>query len=234
MRERIGATSIESYFAAGERWGAAIDEQLTAAGADLSACDAVLDLGCGAGKVLQYLVPRYPEAQWFGCDMHGPSANWVNRHLPVTAIQNDYDPPLAFESDRFGCVFLCSVFTHLDRDMQRSWLRELTRVARPGGSLAISINGETSGYVTSERPSPSGTEIEDQGFIFRPYTGGGASYTAFAGTAREYGLSFQSHRWTREAWSDIVRIDAIVPRGLGDSQDLVIATVPGGEAGSGS
>ena len=223
LRERIGASSIASYFITGERWADSLDSEFAAAGMPLSDARRLLDFGCGAGKVLQELTRRYPDAEWHGCDLHDLSVRWVAAKLPVRAVHSDYRPPLAYPDGFFDRIYLCSVFTHLGPDLQASWLGELTRVAAPGAGLAISINSETSGYVLEDEAAPDAAEIEEAGVIFRAYKGDGAAYEQFAGTTETYGLTFQSHEWTLRAWSENLVIERIVPRGLGNHQDLVLA-----------
>lgn len=223
LRERIGASSIGSYFITGERWAASLDSAFSSTGMPLGNDLRVLDFGCGAGKVLQELVRRYPGAEWHGCDLHEASVRWIGAKLPVRAMQSDYAPPLAYPDAFFDRIYLCSVFTHLSAEVQAAWVAELRRIAAPAAGLAISIHGETSGYVVEDPNAPAAAEVEEAGVIFRPYRKRGAMYEQFAGTAREYGLTFQSHEWTRRTWSKELAIERIIPTGLAGRQDLVLA-----------
>ena len=54
-------------------------------------------------------------------------------------VQNDAVPPLPFQDNQFDYVFVYSVFSHFSEEMHLRWLRELRRIVRPGGALAISV-----------------------------------------------------------------------------------------------
>ena len=51
---------------------------------------------------------------------------------------NPLHPPLVYPGEAFDLVYAFSVFTHLPESIQFSWMRELSRVLKAGGYLAIS------------------------------------------------------------------------------------------------
>jgi len=56
----------------------------------------MLDFGCGAGRVLRQFADEARSADMRGCDIDGPSVDWVNAHLspPFSAVRNGEQPPL--------------------------------------------------------------------------------------------------------------------------------------------
>ncbi|MEA2368063.1 MAG: hypothetical protein QOH38_781, partial [Thermoleophilaceae bacterium] len=40
-----------------------------------------LDFGCGAGRVLRHFLPEAEEAEFWGCDIDGPSIEWLQENL---------------------------------------------------------------------------------------------------------------------------------------------------------
>ena len=52
------------------------------------------------------------------------------------------EPPLPYGDGEVDVVVASSVFIHLDRDHQRTWLSELRRIISPSGLLVASIAGE--------------------------------------------------------------------------------------------
>ena len=64
------------------------------------------------------------------------------RNLHLRGVRSEpARPPLPYEDDRFDLVYSVSIFTHLDEQLQRPWIEELTRVVRPGGLVLVTVTG---------------------------------------------------------------------------------------------
>jgi SAM-dependent methyltransferase len=102
----------------------------------------VLDFGCGSARVLRHFLDEAETAEIWGCDIDGPSIDWVQANLcpPLHCFQNGLDPPLTFEDEYLDLIWATSVFTHIDR--WSAWLLEMHRVLAPGGVLIASYLGE--------------------------------------------------------------------------------------------
>jgi ubiquinone/menaquinone biosynthesis C-methylase UbiE len=102
----------------------------------ISPTDRVLELGCGYGRVLAYLVKQAGDV--VGIDTSTASLEMVYRYLPhVRLIQMDA-ACLGFADDVFDKVVCIqnglSAF-HVD---QRTLIREALRVTKPGGTIFFS------------------------------------------------------------------------------------------------
>jgi SAM-dependent methyltransferase len=110
------------------------------AGQDLAGRN-VLDFGCGVGRILRHAVAEDPEAEYWACDIHRPSVDWIGGHLPqVHAFSVGEFPPLAQPDATFDLIYAFSVFTHLV-DSWSAWLIELHRVLKDGGLLVVTVFG---------------------------------------------------------------------------------------------
>jgi ubiquinone/menaquinone biosynthesis C-methylase UbiE len=100
--------------------------------------DVILDAGAGTGNVTRLLA--VPGARVIGIDFCEPALVQCRRKVPTAELrQADMTQPLPFESASFDKV-ACSVTLHfLAPDRQPFALRELLRVLRPGGRLALSV-----------------------------------------------------------------------------------------------
>lgn len=108
---------------------------------DIEGLDAVLDFGCGCGRVLRHW-PRDGGISLHGTDSNPALIRWCEQHLPFATVQtNAIDPPLGYPGERFSLVYALSVFTHLPERMQMPWLSELERVLKPGGLLLLTVHG---------------------------------------------------------------------------------------------
>jgi SAM-dependent methyltransferase len=140
---RVAGTPDVEWFLRGGRLAAgSIRAALWRQGRRIEELGAVLDFGCGCGRVTRnWLALR--ETDVFGSDMNEEAIEWCRRNLPFATFEsNGLAPPLTFDTERFDLVYALSVVTHLPAEIQLLWMRELERVLRPGGLLMLSTHGE--------------------------------------------------------------------------------------------
>jgi len=123
----------------------------------LQASSSILDIGCGVGRLPIGLLAELGEpADYVGADVNKSSIGWCKKHIEAhhpgtrftcldvaNARYNHRGQPidesfrLPWEADRFDVIFLYSVFSHMERDDVRTYLRELHRLLRPGGGVFL-------------------------------------------------------------------------------------------------
>ena len=109
---------------------------------DLDERRAILDFGCGCGRVIRHF-HALTGPSLHGTDYDPQLVAWCQGNLPFAKFGvNDLRPPLAYADGTFDFVYSLSVFTHLDEPLQRSWLCELSRVLSPDGYLMLTTQGE--------------------------------------------------------------------------------------------
>lgn len=83
----------------------------------------LLDVGCGTGRCSTLA------ADYLGMDISASAVAYCRRRgVEATLIEGPQDL-LWIPQDRFTWVWACSVFTHIDRDEQRDYLRQFVRIA---------------------------------------------------------------------------------------------------------
>ncbi|MBM4022742.1 MAG: class I SAM-dependent methyltransferase [Planctomycetes bacterium] len=137
-----GDGDAAGFLETGRGIAAAIEDVLGRAGLRLDRFTAVLDFGCGCGRVLRHWSSvRGP--CFHGSDVDSRLIAWCRDNLPhVSCRVNAAAPPLDCPAAAFDFVVLFSVFTHLPRAAQQAWLTELARVLQPGGHLLLTTHGE--------------------------------------------------------------------------------------------
>jgi SAM-dependent methyltransferase len=112
----------------------------------------VLDFGCGAGRVLRHFVAEAGQAEFWGCDLHPPTIEWLSENLspPMRFFVND-QRPLPQADGYFDLVYGLSVFTHITYDWS-DWLLELHRVLKPDGLLLMTFMGPPTWERAAQRP----------------------------------------------------------------------------------
>jgi SAM-dependent methyltransferase len=137
-----GGADVEEFLAAGRRENGIIRASLQRAGIDPRDLGAILDWGCGCGRVGRWWQDLEGPAI-HGCDYNDELVRWVDANLPfVEGRKNELDPPLPYGDASFDLVYAISIFTHLTDEVARAWMREIGRVLKPGGVFWFTTHGE--------------------------------------------------------------------------------------------
>jgi len=122
-----------------------VEFALRRVGASFGTASSILDFGCGTGRLTVHMAALAPQARITGCDVVAEQMARARARVPRGRfVVNRWCPPLEFEDAAFDLIFSYSVFTHLSEANHRDWLKELTRVLRPGGVMAHSIHSPAS------------------------------------------------------------------------------------------
>jgi SAM-dependent methyltransferase len=109
---------------------------------DMSSMEAILDFGCGCGRVIRHY-QALGGPRLYGTDYNPQLVAWCRRNLPFAEFGvNGLHPPLTYANDTFDVACAFSVFTHLSESLQRSWLAELRRVIKRHGYLVLTTQGD--------------------------------------------------------------------------------------------
>jgi SAM-dependent methyltransferase len=144
LRAQVGPLHADADFflRSGRQHAELIEGLLRDVGTDISDVRALLDWGCGCGRVLRHW-SRLTGTRVAGCDIDERMIDWCAANLPFADVTvTGLEPPLPYADSSFGLVYAFSVFTHLSEDLQHAWIAESRRVLEPGGHLLLSTLGE--------------------------------------------------------------------------------------------
>jgi SAM-dependent methyltransferase len=176
---------------------------LEAAGAEPSGIRAILDIGCGTGRLLTGWHCDDPRRQLVGTDINRELIAWSRSNLAHVARWevNGVHPPLELASASFDLIVLASVFTHLALDNQRAWLEEVRRLLRPAGHAVITLHGAIyAGLLLDEE---SAARYDADGYVEKAVGAEGANGYS----------TFHTERFARALFSRFRRV-AFFPRGV--------------------
>jgi SAM-dependent methyltransferase len=147
----VGSSDIQAFLNSGAVHAhQVIRHTLEKSDLALDRFDAMLDFGCGCGRIMRHW-RDLQHVRLYGSDYNPILIRWCRYHLPFARFEtNQFSPPLSFQSNQFDFVYARSVFTHLTRDLQQAWVDELWRVLKPGGHLLFTVSGDQFlGWLTS-------------------------------------------------------------------------------------
>lgn len=180
----------------------------------------VLDWGCGCGRLLRYM-GGLSSSQITGVDIDEDSVSWCAKNLPFAATQPiPLHPPTSLPAASFDLIIGISIFTHLSEEVQIEWLKELHRLAAPGGVLLMSVHG------------PVATAQRNDLFLWRHVNrygfadGRSRDLDDVLGDRGYYRNAYHSHAYIRSLWGRYFDVVEIVPACIGSIQDLVVLRVP--------
>ena len=141
-----GTDDIDWFWKSGALGASSMLEILYKNGLSMEKFDAVLDFGCGIGRVIRHFRnvhgPRY-----YGTDYNPKLIAWCRHNLKFARFStNHLIGKLEFKDRQFDFIYALSVFTHLREEQQHFWIKELARILKPGGYLFLTTHGSQHYY----------------------------------------------------------------------------------------
>jgi 2-polyprenyl-3-methyl-5-hydroxy-6-metoxy-1,4-benzoquinol methylase len=210
MRLVAGGDDVSWYIRGGELALQSILEVLDRNGIDFENFDAVLDFGCGCGRVTQHWGGT--RVQLYGCDYNSELIQWASKNLPKVRFEvNTLSPTLAFSEAQFTFIYALSVFTHLTEPLQEGWMKELLRIVHPDGYLLITLHGS---HYLSVMTADEQREFLTGRLVVREPTEAGSNTCA----------TFHPERYVRERLAKRWQVVDFVPKGASGNpyQDIYL------------
>lgn len=184
---------------------------------DPSSIDSVLDWGSGCGRITGFFLKFSEIARICGCDIDAEAISWCNKNLkPANFSVAPLYPPTDYPDNEFDLIISFSVLTHLERNTQLLWLKEMQRLLAPGGLFLASTHGRF--YSMFTFPGRKSREILRNGIhdaIVSDDLGEVAPQGYYRGV-------IQSKGYTIREYSRFFDIVEYIERGVRNYQDLVV------------
>jgi SAM-dependent methyltransferase len=196
-----------------------IDEALASAGG--REVRTLLDLPCGYGRELRFLVHRFPQARITACEIERPAVRFCARELGAVPAYSRADLDTLSLEARFDLIWCGSLATHFDADPIHTLLELFRRHLAPGGLAVFTTHGD---FVARRLPAKSfdySLTGEQASSIADGYAREGFAYTNYR-DREGYGISLASPAWVRTQARRIVGLREVYfkARGWDDHQDV--------------
>jgi SAM-dependent methyltransferase len=194
---------------------------------NLNASNAILDFGCGCGRLTRFLSFYRPKCEIVGVDVEPMHIEWASYNLRSTLFGLvESAPPLPVRSNRFDTIISISIFSHLPCQAHLAWMEELYRVLEPAGVIAFTTLGPTSVEKSIDDPAwfrqldiseadfdQAQRELKERGFSFvlqpsHPFS--------------DYGICLTSQEWIVRQWGSRFEMLHHIPGWMDGFQDIYV------------
>lgn len=216
----------EHYFAVGRDAVAIVALAMLKAGTEKF--ETVLDLPCGAGRVLRHLVRFLPDASFVASDIDDDYVEFCARQFgaePLLSQQDLRDVGLDRPVDLVWCG---SLLTHVSADRFEAALRHMIGWLSPGGIAIFTLHGRWSARRQAETPYKY---LDENAFapIAEGMTRDGFGYADYPDAHRRlgelgWGINVSLPHWVTHIVEGIedVRLLDYTERGWDNHQDVLI------------
>jgi SAM-dependent methyltransferase len=206
------------YFKVGLSAIRSIEEAIDAA--QLGSVRRILDLPCGHGRVLRFLVQRFPEAEITASDLDRKGVDFCADVFGIEAIYSAPNLDQFSLRGQFDLIWCGSLVTHLNDTGIRALLAFFARYLQPKGLLIFTAHGERVIQRLRDQEFEYGIALESVAPIMEAYRKEGFGFADYPGASR-YGISLTSPEWIRRAASEIGLGEVYFrARGWDDHQDV--------------
>ena len=170
----------------------------------------LLDFASGYGRVTRFLVRDVPPARVWVSDIAATAVEFQRRQFGVHGFPSAPRPEELACDERFDCILVSSLFTHLPEATFLPWLQRLWQLLTPGGVLAFSVHDAS--VLPHDRQLPAG------GLLFE------ASSESASLAGAEYGSTWVTEGFVREALRALAPDSSAlrIPKALANYQDLYV------------
>lgn len=193
-RDGMYTSNGAHYFQVGLSAIRCIDEALERAG--LKDVKTILDLPCGSGRVMRFLVQRFPAAEITACELAADAVKFCARTFGAVPAFSSLDLDDVSLGKTFDLIWCGSLATHLNERGIVALLRLFHRHLAAGGLLIFTTHGDfvqrripTKDFdygLTDEQIERMGIDYPKTGYGFEDYPG-----------EKNYGVSLTSPEWIR-------------------------------------
>src|ERR1041384_2395959 len=171
-----------------------IEEALNAA--QITTVNNILDLPCGYGRVLRFLVERFPEARLTACELLPDAVRFCVETFGAVPAYSAYNLKELTLDTRFDLIWCGSLITHLDALRTLDLLEFFARQLAPGGLAVFTTHGDYVAENILARAEFYGLLSQSIPALVAAYRQDGYGYLDYP-EAPGYGVSLTAPAWIR-------------------------------------
>jgi 2-polyprenyl-3-methyl-5-hydroxy-6-metoxy-1,4-benzoquinol methylase len=102
-----------------------------------------LDFASGYGRFTRFLVQHLPADRIWVSDIQADAVAFQEEQFGVHGFMSATNPADLGRAEKFDCIFVASLFSHLPERTFGPWLRKLFGMLKPDGLLMFSVHDES-------------------------------------------------------------------------------------------
>ena len=214
------AGDTSRYFNAGRSALANIILAMNIANKD--ACESILDIPCGYGRVLRYIRAKFPYADVTACDLNREAVDFCVSTFGVNGIYSEKNLETLRLNQKFDLIWCGSLLTHLDAPLWRAFIKFFSDHLNKEGILALTTHGQVSAQWLHENHYDYGLDKNEIPTILDRYNATGFGYLNYPNVP-DYGVSIASRAWVLAEFQRHagLKLLSFVEAGWDDHQDVV-------------
>jgi SAM-dependent methyltransferase len=196
-----------------------IDEALGRA--NLPEVGTILDLPCGGGRVLRFLVHRFPRAEITACELAPGAVEFCARTFGALPAFSSLNLDEVSFSKKFDLIWCGSLVTHLNESGIAALLRLFQRHLATGGMMIFTTHGDFVQRRIPTRDFDYGLDPKQIDRIGNDYQETGYGFEDYP-DEKDYGVSLTSPAWIRARVRDAGGLREVFfkERGWDNHQDV--------------
>ena len=207
------------YFKVGLSAISCINEAI--ASADLKEARSILDFPCGSGRVLRFLVQRFPEAEITACELERGPVEFCVRTFGARPAFSSLNLNEVSLGKKFDLIWCGSLVTHLNESGIVALMKLFRRQLAEGGLMIFTTHGDFVPGRIVRREFDYGLEAEQIERIGLDYPRTGYGFEDYPGE-KDYGVSLTSPDWIRARVQEVGGLREVFfkERGWDNHQDV--------------
>jgi SAM-dependent methyltransferase len=176
MLQNDSREEIEHYIRVGQSAMTNIEAALAAAGRGWGDIESALDMACGYGRVLRWLVRRVAPARVSACEVLEESIRFCHAEFGAGPLLSNPELARMRLPREYDLIWVGSLFTHLVPETGLEFLAVLGRALRPRGVLLFSTQGPSClgqmasyGWMFKDKSDEFRRQLEARGAAYLPY-----------------------------------------------------------------
>jgi SAM-dependent methyltransferase len=151
----------------------------------------VLDMPCGYGRVLRFLVNRFPNSSLTACDIDAQAVRFCAKNFQAVPVLSKKDFSRLELSGTFDLIWCGSLITHIDEPSAVALLRFFRDHLSEAGICIFSTHGRTTADLIQNKKNSYGLADGGQERVLRDFFEKGYGYADYPGQSG-YGISVVS------------------------------------------
>ena len=188
------------YFRVGLSAIDCINAAIAAAGNDDP--EKILDLPCGHGRVLRFLVRRFPDAVLMACDLDTDGVDFCADVFGVRGAYSNPDLSALALPTQFDLIWCGSLITHLDKPRIVALLKFMARHLGPAGLMVFTAAGDRVVEWMLSGEFDYGIAKSSIPVVTARYRDTGYAYTDYP-YLPDYGISLTAPAWIRKSIAQV-------------------------------